>query len=291
MPTADGSFAEVADRVWVARHAYLDVTVTVVAGEAGVLVVDTHASLARGREVVAQVRRLCAGPVRAVVLTHAHFDHVLGTAAFREGEPDLLVHAHEVAAAELPGHLADLRVGLAAEPLAGPAAPLREEIQATPAVAPDRVFSSVAALDLGQRFVELAHLGRGHTGGDCVVRVPDADVVIAGDLVEESGPPGYGPDSHPLEWPRTLDLVLGLLGEHTVVVPGHGACVDRRFVASQCADVMAVADTIRELAATGVPVADALSRGSWPYPADHLRDAVRRGYAQLPPGGRSLPLA
>ena len=40
------------------------------------------------------------------------------------------------------------------------------------------------ALDLGDRYVELVHTGRGHTAGDVVVRVPDADVLVAGDLLE-----------------------------------------------------------------------------------------------------------
>ena len=53
------------------------------------------------------------------------------------------------------------------------------------------------ALDLGDRVVELIHPGRGHTAGDLVVRVPDADVMVAGDLVEESDPPFIGDDSLP----------------------------------------------------------------------------------------------
>ena len=40
--------------------------------------------------------------------------------------------------------------------------------------------------------MEIAHLGRGHTDGDLVVVVPDADVVFAGDLIESAGPPSVG---------------------------------------------------------------------------------------------------
>jgi glyoxylase-like metal-dependent hydrolase (beta-lactamase superfamily II) len=280
----DGRFAEVADRVWTARHAYLDVTVSVVAGAYGLVVVDTHASLARGRAVLGRVRELRAGAVVAVVYTHAHYDHVLGAAAFRQADPGVPVHAHETAASQLAGHLAAVRAELAGDPL-------RAEILATPPVEPDRVFSSVSAVDLGDRLVELAYLGRGHTGGDAVVRVPDADVLVAGDLVEQSGPPGFGPDCHPLDWPGTLDLLLGLLGEGTVVVPGHGDPVDRRFVQSQRDEVGTVAETIRTLAGSGVPAGEALAAASWPYPRERLADAVRRGYAQLPPRRRSLPLA
>ena len=100
--------------------------------------------------------------------------------------------------------------------------PRRDEILATTLRLPTRTFSSAVQLDLGDRAVELIHPGRGHTAGDLVVRVPDADVLLGGDLVEESDPPFIGDDSWPLEWPLTLDLVLGLMTDATVVVPGHG---------------------------------------------------------------------
>ena len=114
------------------------------------------------------------------------------------------------------------------------------------------------ALDLGDRQVELVHPGRGHTAGDLVVRVPDADVLLAGDLVEESavrqGVPGFGDDCYPMEWPLSLDIVLGLTTPTSVVVPGHGAPVDRDFVEEQRNAIGVVAETIRDLATRGVPV-------------------------------------
>ncbi len=120
-------------------------------------------------------------------------------------------------------------------------------------------------LDLGDRLVELVHPGRGHTAGDLVVRVPDVDVVLAGDLVEESAAtdatPGFGGDCWPFEWPLTLDTVIGLTTTATLVVPGHGAVVDRDFVEQQRNDIGIVAETIRDLAGRGVPVAEALAAG------------------------------
>ena len=74
---------------------------------------------------------------------------------------------------------------------------------------------------------------------------------------------------------------VGLLTAATAVVPGHGPLVDREFVQGQRGDIVDVAEQIRELAATGVPVDEALDRGRWPFPADVLRDAVSRGYAAL----------
>ncbi len=103
--------------------------------------------------------------------------------------------------------------------------------------------------------------------------------------------PGFGDDCFPLEWPATLDLVIGLTDADTVVVPGHGLPVGRQFVDDQRTAIGIVAETMRELAGRGVPVADALASADWPYPREELVQAVRRGYAQLPRAGRSLPLA
>jgi glyoxylase-like metal-dependent hydrolase (beta-lactamase superfamily II) len=251
-------FTEVSDRVWVARYEWYDVNVTVVEGDGGLLVVDTHASLEAGRAVLADLRRLSSRPLVAVVNTHEHFDHTFGNAAFLEEAP-VPVIAHETAATTIP--------------------------------TADTTFSSVTAVDLGDRAVELVHPGRGHTGGDLVVRIGDADVLLAGDLVEESGMPSYGGDSYPLEWPWSLDLVLELLGRDTVVVPGHGAPVGQEFVQEQRSAIGVVAQTIRDLAARGVPVGQALESTEWPYPKERLADAVRRGYEQLPRSEKRLPLA
>ena len=288
----DAGFVEVADRCWVARHRWFDVNVSVVGGEHGLLVVDTHASERAGRQVAELVAAL-PGEVVAVVNTHEHFDHTFGNGVFaRDGIP---VHAHETAAA---------RTVEAGEQILRlyddePDDPHREEVQATEIVAATETFSSVKVLDLGGRPVELLHLGRGHTGGDCVVRVEDADLMLAGDLVEETvregsvsttPVPGFGSDCYPMEWPATLDLLISLLTSTTIVVPGHGLPVGKDFVDDQRVAIGTVAETIRDLASRGVTVADALDAASWPFPQQDLDDAVRRGYEHLPRTSKTLPL-
>ncbi len=281
------TFTEIADRVWVSRRDWFDLNVSVVAGEGGLVVVDTQASAVAARRIVEEVRALGLGDVTAVVNTHEHFDHTFGNVAFRqEYGAALPLHATDEAAA---------RTVAAGERIKGlydaaPDEPHRDEVLATEIVPADTTFSSVAVIDLGDRYLELLHPGRGHTGGDLVVKVSDADVLLAGDLVEESAPPGYGEDSHPMDWPMTLDLVLGLLSPDSVVVPGHGALVDRDFVQEQRSRIGVVAETIRDLAGRGVPVGDALAAGQWPFPAEGLAAAVRRGYEQLPRAQKRLPL-
>jgi len=278
-------FQEVAPRVWVARYHWLDVNITLVGGERGLLVVDTHSSERAAREVVSDVRRLGAGEVVAVVNTHEHFDHTFGNVVLREEYGDLPIHAHEWAAE----HTVSAGERIKTE-YADSGDPHTEEVLETRIVPADHTFSSARVLDLGDRQVELLHPGRGHTAGDLVVRVPDADVLLTGDLVEESAPPMYGGDCHPFNWPASLDLVISLLTERSVVVPGHGAAVDREFVRDQRAEIGVVAETIRDLASRGVPPGQALDAGEWPFPKEGLAHAVRRGYDQLPRGARQLPL-
>jgi glyoxylase-like metal-dependent hydrolase (beta-lactamase superfamily II) len=286
----DTGFVEVADRCWVARHELLDVNVGLVGGDAGLLVVDTHASEVAARGVVEHVRRLGVGEVVAVVNTHHHFDHTFGNVTFTEAYDAPPVFAHEDAVAELARTHEALQAMAAQDEENAWAA----DVAAARVLPPTDTFSSARAVDLGGRMVELVHPGRGHTAGDVVVRVDDADVMFAGDLVEESAQrnavPGFGDDSFPMEWPATLDLVIGLLTASSVVVPGHGLPVDLDFVQEQRSAVGVVAETIRDLASRGVPVGDALEAAEWPYPREELARAVRRGYEHLPRTTRTLPL-
>ncbi|WP_431844163.1 MBL fold metallo-hydrolase [Calidifontibacter indicus] len=270
-------FIEVADRVWVARYEWADANITAIGGERGVVVLDTHASTAAGRRVVDDLRRLGAGDTYAVVNSHWHWDHAFGNAAFREVRPDVPIHAHERAAAWLAEHGETVKRGWPADD------PHASEIAQTQIVVPDRVFARTATIDLGDRAVELIHPGRGHTDGDIVVRVPNADVLLAGDLVEESAHPWIGEDSWPLEWSATLDVVGGMLMERSVVVPGHGTPVDLNFVRAQRNEIADIAEMVRRLAEAGVPASQAAAAGVWPWDADDVRiaNAIRRGYEQV----------
>jgi glyoxylase-like metal-dependent hydrolase (beta-lactamase superfamily II) len=279
-------FLEVADRVWVARYEWAGANVTAIGSSRGLVVVDTHGSTAAGRAVIDDVRRLGAGAVAAVVNTHWHWDHSFGNAAFREQDPEVPIHAHEDAARMLAdkGEYMKARFAESEDPH-------RDEVAATDLVIPDQTFSSTRSLDLGDRLVELVFPGRGHTDGDILVRVPDVDVVLGGDLIEESAKPWIGLDSFPLEWHASLDVMLSLVTPETRVVPGHGVTVDRGFVETQRDELAVIGETVRRLAADGVPLEQAVAEGDWPWEADdRIANACRRGYEHLPPAVRTLPL-
>jgi glyoxylase-like metal-dependent hydrolase (beta-lactamase superfamily II) len=271
-------FVEVADRVWVARYEWADVNVTAIGGARGLVVVDTHGSTAAGCLVREDLDRLGVGPVAHVVNSHWHWDHTFGNAAFREAVRDVPIHAHEEAAL----WLADQGERMKQRFTDSPDDPHRAEVAATQIVIPDQTFTDTKVVDLGDRLLELAFLGRGHTSGDIVARVPDANVVVAADLVEESANPWIGMDSWPLEWPATLDGLLGLMTDQTLVIPGHGVVVDRTFVRTQRDEIAQIVETVRTLAGSGIPADRAAVEGEWPWDVDQrIHNAITRGYEAL----------
>jgi glyoxylase-like metal-dependent hydrolase (beta-lactamase superfamily II) len=278
---------EVADGVFRRRYQPHDVSVCVVRGTGGLLVCDTRCSHRQADEIRADLAELGTLPVRWVVNTHAHFDHTFGNARFGpDSDLGAPIYGHE----RVPAHLDAYERRVLAELIeeAGDDPGEWREVVITP---PTVLVGAALTLDLGGRAVELRHLGRGHTDNDLLVHVPGAGAWLAGDLIEESGPPVYGPDSFPLDWPATIARFRAALAEGDVLVPGHGAVVDAAFAAAQHEQLAAVAALITELHASGVPENHAIAEGNarWPFPAARMAEAVRRAYAQLtaaPPAAR-----
>ncbi|OBB42801.1 MBL fold metallo-hydrolase [Mycobacterium sp. 852002-51961_SCH5331710] len=219
------SWERLADGVFRTRLPFLDVTVGLVAGRSGCLLIDTGSTLAEGRAIGADVAEIAAQPVCHVLLTHDHFDHVLGLPAFDGAQvycappvADTVTYGKEHLRADAMRHGAD---AAEVDPAIGA---LRE---------PDCKLWE-AAVDVGGRMVVISHPGRGHTDHDLIAVVEaDLTVVFCGDLVEESGEPSIDLDSDLDAWPATLDRVLAAGGGDAVYVPGHGAAVDAGFVRRQ----------------------------------------------------------
>ncbi len=220
------AWERLADGVTRARLPFLDVTVGLVWNRTGAVLIDTGTTLTEARAIRADVEALAGREVSHIVLTHSHFDHVLGASQF----DGAVVYCAPAAAATMvdePGLLRADAVQHGADP--------HDVDEAIAALRPPQHRVSSAVIELGDREVVVSHPGRGHTDHDLIAVVTGADrtVVFCGDLVEESGDPCIGADSDPAAWPATMDRLLEVGGDDAVYVPGHGALVDARFVRRQ----------------------------------------------------------
>ncbi|WP_027931736.1 MBL fold metallo-hydrolase [Amycolatopsis thermoflava] len=217
------TWLELADGVHARRYEHLDQTLGLVVGAERCLVIDTGCDEVHGAAFAAEIREITALPW-VVVITHAHFDHHFGTAAFLPCP----VWAHERCRDALIREGESDRAAWVRR-LAGK--PEAERLAAARLVLPDHLLTHSVQLDLGGRTVELVHPGVAHTDHDVAVHVPDAGVLFAGDLVEQGAPPSIGPDAYPARWPSALDRLLAL--DPATIVPGHGDPVGPDFVAAQ----------------------------------------------------------
>jgi len=266
-----GAWQEVAAGVFRLVAQPASVNVGLVVGSEAALLVDTGSSPDQGAQLRAAVQQVTDKPLAAVVVTHDHFDHAFGLAGF--GGIRTIGHESLEQTLQSPG-AADGARELGFDP-------------ATLAV-PETLIGVADAVELGgSRVAEIAHLGVGHTRGDLIVNVADPaakdfdGVIFAGDLIESAGAPFFGPDSSVDEWSWTLDRLYSLARPGVIIVPGHGDPVDRDFVRDQRDTVDAVRMEFGRLVGDGVAQDEALARGNWPFPAEHIAGVVATAYSEI----------
>lgn len=257
------------------------VNVGLVVGQGESLLIDTGSSPAQGAALAASAARVLGPdnytPVRTVVITHRHRDHWFGLAGVTTAELSI---GHQSFGEVRPLDRTEAAAcGVAEADL----------------VTPSRTIGNVFGVNVGGRWVEIVHLGPGHTDGDLVVVVPDANLVFAGDLVESDGPPQFGPDCSPRSWASTVDHLVGMTTKGGMrAVPGHGGLMKADEILEQRARIGGVEVECRRLIEDGVDAEDALRVGRWPFPAEGLADAVALMYAELASLGlrpqRQLPI-
>ena len=227
---------QLADRVYRCRLPFLDVTVGLVHGHRATLLIDCGTTLAEAGRIADDVRELTGAEVTHLVMTHHHFDHILGSGGFPGARTYAAAPVAEALSTGIDAVRAyALQYGVDPEDLDRAIAAAR---------APDHVIENVDIdlgdrsidIDLGDRSVRVEHPGRGHTDHDLIVVVPTAGpgpVVFCGDLIEESADPAIDASSDVAAWPESLNRVLAVGGEDARYVPGHGAVVDAGFVRRQ----------------------------------------------------------
>jgi len=224
-----------------------------VVGGASVAVVDPGGSMAHGRRLRRAVEAVTPLPIRHLVLTHAHPDHVMGAAAFAELRPEVVGHARlpEALAQRREGYLRMIEREMGAEAAAG-----------SDALPPTRLVEDRLDLDLGAgRALSIAAHGPAHTDADLslfdpatatlwlsdllfVERIPSLDGSLAGWLRELAAlrerpaaraVPGHGPPAVP--WPAGAAALTGYLealrdGTRAAIASGVGIAEAPARVAS-----------------------------------------------------------
>lgn len=217
-----------------------------------IVVIDTQSNETATRRVLAAIRKHSNKPVRHVINTHWHDDHIVGNRIYREAFPAVRFVAHQQSLTYLPGEgkknrdqfhraIPDALEGLRKTLQAGKTSaglPLTDEQRASlasdirlaegyltvpddfvPVLADIPVNTELAIREAGCSIDVLA-LGNAHTTGDLVVHVADAGVVFVGDIIGWPVPLVGAEQSRVREWSGTLKRIRDLDG--SVLVPGHG---------------------------------------------------------------------
>ena len=241
-------------------HAVVSGNIVAIVGEEVVAIVDSGHHPRLTRAIASEVRKLTPKPVRYVINTHWHNDHVSGNSMLAEAFPGVAIVAHDFTAGMMdktvrafqgPNCLPFLREQskplreLVASGKGRDGAPFTEarrqrlegfvrDADAAQAECaefryrgPDLTFTDRMTLRLGNRVVELLHPGRANTAGDVIAWVPDAKVVAVGDIVVHPFP--YATQSYVSEWAQALRRIEAMPFE--ALVPGHGPVMrDRAYL-------------------------------------------------------------
>ena len=263
-------WTEVGDRVFVRRYEFFDQNIGVILGEGAAMLIDTRSTHAQAREIHDDLRELTRDPVTVVVDTHGHFDHAFGNHVFRPAA--IWGHTRCVTFLERTGEARRARIAKEEPELAADL----DEVVIDP---PDRTFDETGNPEVGGRRVELHFLGRGHTDHDIVIRVPDANVLFAGDLLENGAVPFFG-DGYPLDWPETAARVAEM--STGVVVPGHGDHAGAAFADDQAAAVLRLAEQARRAHRGEMGLDEAVAATPFTgYPPEDIRRPLLRALEQL----------
>ncbi len=187
-----------------------------VIGDAGVAVIDSFASANAAKELLAEIRQRTKLPIRFVVNTHYHGDHVGGNGVFADAGATILAHRN----VRTWIHSENLR-------LIGDKAPPSIKTMIQGITKPSGLYNDGVTLYLGERAIQVRFFP-GHTGGDSVVFIPDADVAFAGDLLWRNMVPNTVDGTTPA-WIATLDTLAKTHAQYTFI-PGHGDVANARDV-------------------------------------------------------------
>lgn len=163
----------------------------IVVTSAGVIVADGQGNVPASERMIAEIKKLTPQPIKYVVVCSDHGDHTGGNAAFKAAFPDVVFIA----------------------------SPVSQKALEKSAVVPTETVSDKRVLDLGGKQVEILNIGRAHTGGDLVVRVPAGKVLFLSEVYFHRLFPAMRA-GFPSEWEAAVRKAQAM--NATWYIPGHG---------------------------------------------------------------------
>jgi glyoxylase-like metal-dependent hydrolase (beta-lactamase superfamily II) len=207
------TFDEIGRDLW-AFTAEGDPNSGVIIGDESVMIVEAQATPRLANKVIEQVRKVTDKPISHVVLTHYHAVRVLGASAYGAEQ---IIMGEAARGMVMERGQEDWDSEFQRFPR------LFEGYESIPGLTfPTTTFNDRMTVYLGNRRVDLMHLGRAHTAGDIVIHVPDENVMFTGDIVEDHSA-CYCGDGHFAEWGNTLDAIKAY--DVNSIAPGRGGAL------------------------------------------------------------------
>jgi len=254
-----------------------------VIGDDGVAVIDTFQDPRPAQAMLDEIRKLTPLPIRFVVNTHYHLDHVNGNDVFAAAGATIVAH-RAVRAWMRTENIKML------DPPVTPEKKARVQSLTLPAL----VYDSHIDLYLGSRRIDVQYYP-GHTGGDSVVWIPEAHVVFCGDMLWKQHVPNLI-DASTGAWIESL-RAMRLAYEPAAWIPGHGDPANSQDVVTfqkYLEDLRAGVRREQAAGKSGDALVQALlpglksSYGQWGFFADYAGAGVEQTARELS-GTKRLP--
>lgn len=249
----------------------------------GVVVFDALGTPALGYRMLQRIREVTDQPIKYVVVSHYHADHIYGLQAFKEhgGAPVVLAQRGTLGYA---GGTADSQGEDAARRLEQRRQALFPWVdEKTVIVPPDQVFDQAYSFELGGIEFEIHYLGPAHAPGDSIMLVKNHGVLFGGDVLYGGRVPFLdSPETDIERWLAGLDYIAGLTGRVRYIIPGHGTLSEdpRQVVEATRNYILYVREAMARAVRDFVPFDEAYRTTDWSrYEKLPAFDASNRGNA------------